>query len=305
MFTSAPQVTERFASILEATMNSKTGRKFTGGATISFGADEIREAFPSLTASGCTACFVCRFPELRAIWFATAISVSLLSPDKFDVFYGNVTSNCMTNGSYYTDVLCGPRGAEDMPFSQWSQLYSEGYAKIDIDVVQAYAGLMVQRAAQMGGAAGGEDAALALEAGNAWFYRNPALPMSQQAARFNFLMCRVWRKSDAGQAQVDEPQKFDDFASGSLAHISSSWAYETCKRFKHEVFGGFSRSIHNFALEVAMCFEVRDSPRHSRSTAAHCSSCSRHAGFGRVQEGLRGLHRRLLRRPVVDADVRL
>lgn len=88
MFTSVPQVTERFASILEATMNSKTGRTFTGGQTISFGADDLKNVFPSLTASGCTACFVCRFPELRAVWFATAISVSLLSPDKFEVFYG-------------------------------------------------------------------------------------------------------------------------------------------------------------------------------------------------------------------------
>ena len=25
-------------------------------------------------------------------------------------------------------------------------------------------------------------------------------------------------------------QRFDDFASGSIAHITSSWAYESCKR---------------------------------------------------------------------------
>lgn len=63
-------------------------------------------------------------------------------------------------------------------------------------------------------------------------------------------------------------QRFDDFASGSIAHITSSWAYESCKRFKFEVFGDFSRSVHNLALEVAMCFEVHASPGHPRSIAA-------------------------------------
>ena len=153
-------------------------------------------------------------------------------------------------------MLCGPRGAENLAYGTWQQLYAQGHAEFDIDIVQAYAGLMVQRSVQMGGAAAGEDAALAQEAGDAWFFRNPELPEEEQAARFTYLMCRAWRKSDAGQMLNDAPQRFDDFAAGSLAHITSSWAYETCKRGKFRVYGDVSRSIHNFALEVAMCLEV-------------------------------------------------
>ena len=260
MFISIPQVVERFGSILEATLNSRTGRKFTGGETIDVGVAELDAVFPSLAASGCTACFVCKFPELRALWFATAVSVSLLNPQKFETFYGAVTDQCMTNGSYYTNTLCGPRGAEDLSFNRWKALYSAGYAEFDLDIVQSYAGLMLKRSEQMGGAAAGEAAALAHEAGHAWFYRNQALPEREQAAQFTYLMCRAWRRSDAGQMLNDAPQRFDDFSSGSIAHITSSWAYESCKRTKFEVFGDVSRSIHNFALEVSMCLEVRPSP---------------------------------------------
>ena len=292
MFISIPQVVERFGSILEATLNSKTGRKFTGGSAFDLGVSKLENVFPSLSASGCTSCFVCKFPELRyvpfhpillrasprsgvhpfrfsslplttlasrlprAVWFVTAISVSLLKPENFNTFYGNVTERCMTNGSYYTNVLCGPRGAEELSYGKWKQLYSQGHAEFDIDIVQAYAGLMTQRSVQMGGASAGEDAALAQETADAWFFRNPELAEEDQAARFTYLMCRAWRKSDAGQMLNDAPQRFDDFASGSLAHITSSWAYETCKRTKFRVYGDVSRSIHNFGLELAMCLEV-------------------------------------------------
>jgi len=166
-----------------------------------------------------------------------------------------VTERCMTNGSYYTNVLCGPRGSEDLSFGKWRQLYAQGHENFDIDIVQSYAGLMMQRSMQMGGAAAGEDAALAQETADSWFFRKPNLPEVDQAARFTYLMCRAWRKSDAGQMLNDAPQRFDDFAAGSFGHITSSWAYETCKRGKFRVYGDVSRSIHNFGLELAMCLE--------------------------------------------------
>ena len=65
MFISIPQIIERFGSILEATLNSKTGRTFTGGATFDIGISNLDEVFPSLNAGGCTSCFTCKFPELR------------------------------------------------------------------------------------------------------------------------------------------------------------------------------------------------------------------------------------------------
>jgi len=164
------------------------------------------------------------------IWYITAISVSLVKPENFNAFYGNVTDKCLTNGSYYTTSLCGPRGAEELPFRQWRNLYREGHAEFDLDIVQSYAGLMMQRAVQMGGASAGEDAAMAQETAEAWFLRNPTLPETEQAAQFTYLMCKAWRKSDAGQLEVDAPQHADDFAPGSIAHITSAWAFESCKR---------------------------------------------------------------------------
>jgi hypothetical protein len=67
----------------------------------------------------------------------------------------------------------------------------------------------------------------------------------------------MWRKSDAGAGLNDAPQRYADFAPGSIAYITSSFMLETCKRFKFEVFGDVSRALHNFGLEVAMCMEVR------------------------------------------------
>jgi hypothetical protein len=173
---------------------------------------------------------------LRAIWFVTAISVSLINPHNFNRFYGDVTQVCLSNGSYFTDTLCGPRGATDLRFNVWKQRYAAGYAEFDVDIVQAYAGLFAKRSQQMGGAAGGEDASMAHQAAEAWFLRDPALPDTEQAAQFTYFACRIWRNSDAQQGLSDSAGNFDEFASGSLAQISTSWAYETCKRAKQRVF---------------------------------------------------------------------
>ena len=60
IFTSIPQVTQRYASILEATLNSRTGRSFTGGQSFDLGVSDLDQIFPSLSGSGCAACFVCK-----------------------------------------------------------------------------------------------------------------------------------------------------------------------------------------------------------------------------------------------------
>jgi hypothetical protein len=206
---------------------------------------------------------------LRALWFVSAITISLFNPDNFNRFYGNVTQHCMTNGSYYDDILCGPRGSENLPFRVWKARYPLGYAKFDIDITQSYAEQMITTGTLMGLSAGGEEAEEAMEAGNAWFYRDQTLPPDEQAAQFTYHMCRMWRKSDAGAELNDAPQRYADFPPGSIAYITSSFALETCKRFKFEVFGDVSRSLHNFGLEVAMCLEVRCDVAASPHLSSH------------------------------------
>tara|TARA_B110000971_G_C19972910_1_gene483519 strand:- start:27 stop:1301 length:1275 start_codon:yes stop_codon:yes gene_type:complete len=61
MFTSVPQVVQQFGKILEAVLNSKTGRMFTGnGGNIDLGVSSLDDIFPSLSGNGCTACFTCK-----------------------------------------------------------------------------------------------------------------------------------------------------------------------------------------------------------------------------------------------------
>ena len=173
----------------------------------------------------------------------------------------------MTNGSYYEDVLCGPRGSEDLPLRVWKVRYPHGYSKFDIDITQSYADQMITHGTLMGLVAGGSDGTEAIRAGEAWYNRDQTLPPEEQAAAFTHQMCRLWRKSDAGAGLNDAPQRYADFAPGSVAYVTSSFMLETCKRFKFEVFGDVSRALHNFGLEVAQCLE---DPVECKKDFEHC-----------------------------------
>ena len=188
---------------------------------------KLDDVFPR-PASSCTDCFVCKFPEFRFLWFVAAIAVQLLSPDNFNVMFGNVTQQCMTNGSFYKDVLCGPRGSEYLPFHVWKKRHPHGYSQFDIDIVQSFAAEMLHRGKQLGGAAGGKRGELAIETAKSWFLRDPTV--EEPAARFTYLMCMLWRESDAGAGIDESPEKYADFADGSIAQITSRWAFESCKR---------------------------------------------------------------------------
>ena len=232
IFSSVPIVTERFASIVSATLNSRTARRFTknaGNIDIE-GISSLGKTLPTLAGSACRQCFTCRFPEIRAVWFVSALTISLFNPDNFERFYGNVTQTCMSNGSYYEQVLCGPRGSEQLSFNVWKDRYKRGYQQFDIDIVQSYAEKMITRGTLMGGSAGGSDAEGALDAGNAWFERDQTLPHDEQAARFTHAMCRMWRESDAGNSNSDVAHRYSEHPSGSIAYVTSSWALESCKR---------------------------------------------------------------------------
>jgi hypothetical protein len=298
IFTSIPAVTARFGGILEATLNSNTGKSFSGGQSFDLGISDLGSLFPATeTASECAACFVCKFPEFRFLWLGFAATISTFNADNFNKFHGNVSETCMTNGSFYTDVLCGPRTDEtlNMDFAQWSSLYKAGYADFDPELVEAYATKMRTRSEELGGAAGGQEGELTLEAANAWFERNAgactgpdfgpdsycgscrdqltkykctaasacectwnagaAVPFDKAAARFTYFMCRLMRESPAGLQEDESPQRYSEHAVDSLSYITSQWAYDSCRRFKHTVFGAISRAAHDTALEVSMCIE--------------------------------------------------
>lgn len=67
IFSSIPQVTQRFGIILEATLNSRTGKSFTGGQAVDIGVSDLDEVFPSLSGTGCAACFTCRYTRSNSL----------------------------------------------------------------------------------------------------------------------------------------------------------------------------------------------------------------------------------------------
>lgn len=60
VFLSAPVLWQRFALILQATLNSRTGRSFIGGGPVDMGISNMEKVFPSLSGEGCVACFSCK-----------------------------------------------------------------------------------------------------------------------------------------------------------------------------------------------------------------------------------------------------
>ena len=77
---------------------SHQNHRFAGNFAYDAGAgvaDLLQSFYPSAALADCTACFKCRFPEIRLIWWIVASTISIASPSSFRVFSGNVSQNCM------------------------------------------------------------------------------------------------------------------------------------------------------------------------------------------------------------------
>ena len=128
IFTSVPVVLNRVAAILEATVNSRTAKAFVTGdqGVTSKGKTrdrDTRETIPNQEPEGstspkpdvtfvqdtedffsnpevdeCAACFVCKFPEMRLVWYLVTTIASIASSSNFYEFSGDVVDNCMNNG---------------------------------------------------------------------------------------------------------------------------------------------------------------------------------------------------------------
>lgn len=264
IFSSVPVVTAAFGNILEATLNSNTGRKFVGGSfAYDAGAgiaDFLQSFYPTAALQDCTACFNCKWPELRLLWWLTASVVSIVSSTNFETFYGNVTQNCMDGGAFYV-AACGPRGAgaEVLPYSEWVDKYYAGWFEFDPVIGERYAALLYERAEEMGESAEGYDGGFLLAAVDAWRQRynesaHPGLPPAQEAAPLVFQMCRIMRASDAGQ-QRDIGPGFINYTERSTSYISGAFLYDTCKRARHETYNAVGRGIHDFGFELASCLQ--------------------------------------------------
>ena len=160
----------------------------------------------------------------------------------------------MLNQSYYPTHLCGPRGAEQLSFAGWKARGYDAYKHANPDLFQSYAFEIETRSKQLGKASSGDGEFASLTAAS-WFERDQTLSDDEQGARFTYLMCREWRNSEAGLLNYEAPARYNEFAEGSIARITSKWAFDMCVEEKFEVYGEFSRSVHRLILEAAMCLE--------------------------------------------------
>ena len=184
VFTHLPVVLHRFTAIMEATLNSRTGKRFfaspgpgtfsaksrtldpetgepierTETESASMGnpmyefnfADSFKELLPTTGAEQCGGCFNCKWPELRLVWLLTASIGSLFSEQNVDGYRGNVTAHCLANGSWYAQA-CGPMGAELLPYRTWlAKGYTAGFVEIDARIFDSYAATIVKRSREMG-----------------------------------------------------------------------------------------------------------------------------------------------------------
>ena len=285
-FFSLKIVIDRFTAIMDATLNSRTGKRFfkppKSGAFSSKGrvkdpvsgrvvdnnepasaeaanpmyefdfAGAWEDFIGTTGADECAKCFSCKVPELRILWWFVASIGSLVSPSNFAQYAGNVTDNCQDNGQWYNNA-CGPWGTELLPYGQWLQGgYTAGIAQIDANIFDSYAASIIDLNERIGA---GRDPFFAqyVQAAHQWQSVDPE-NMEERALAFIYHTCRNMRhEADENGLTYDQPQKYQDLDANSVARTSSQFMYDTCRRFKYEIFTPGGRWMHNVGYQFKAC----------------------------------------------------
>ena len=165
------------------------------------------------------------------------------------------------NGSYYLQA-CGPRSInwDEMTYDVWKQGYSTGWFEYDHELIESYASLLKKLSEQKGGCADASTRGCKEKwAADAWFLRfnessNPTIEDHEQAAPFTYQVCRLMRESDGSISQnIDFGPSYSWFNADSVEHVTGSYLYSQCKRWKHEAYGELGRAVHDLAYEISAC----------------------------------------------------
>jgi len=316
VFTHLPIVLHRFTAIMEATLNSRTGKRFFGnpgpgtfttkGRTINpdtgqpiertetesatMGnpiyefdfADSFKELLPTTGADQCGGCFNCRWPEIRLIWLLTASIGSLFSEQNINGYRGNVTAHCLANGSWYTQA-CGPMGAELLPYRTWLRRgYTAGFVEIDARIFDSYAATIVKRSREMGASSDEFFPQLVQAARNWEAVRTTADKIlrddfgdndAAKAAPFVYHVCRNHRhEAKARGLDYDMPHEYYNLAGGSIERITGQFLWDTCRRWKFEIFSDFGRWAHQAIYDIQACTEDKvECKKEARRCYGSCS----------------------------------
>lgn len=316
VFTHLPVVLHRFTAIMEATLNSRTGKRFfatpgpgtfsaksrtvdpetgepiertetesagMGNPMYEFNfADSFKELLPTTGAEQCGGCFNCKWPELRLIWLLTASIGGLFSEQNVDGYRGNVTAHCLANGSWYAQA-CGPMGAELLPYRRWlAKGYTAGFVEIDARIFDSYAATIVKRSREMGASSDDFFPELVQAARNWESVRSDADQVLRtdfgddddaKAAPFVYHVCRNHRhEASVRGLEYDMPHAYYDLAGGSIERITGQFLWDTCRRWKFEVFSDFGRWAHQAVYDIRACTEDKvECKKEARRCFGSCS----------------------------------
>ena len=208
---------------LEALMNPLTGRKYGEAAE---GATGVPDVDPGIEASAaaatCGACFVCRVPEVRALWLLITMTVGCVRDE--GRFKSRIEENCLDYGSWYKET-CGPRTGVETLYSldQWSRVYTQ-HREFSTSRVQKYAGQFAQLSSDLGGGANGY---AAQRIANSWFFRDVRAGVPEgidQAAPFYKAVCDQMRleypQGDVGPGHSNQSE-------GSMPYLVGAFLYES------------------------------------------------------------------------------
>ena len=199
---------------------------------------------------------------MRLVWILIASISSLVSSNNVMNFVGNVTRNCLTNGSWYWDA-CGPYPASGddvmLPWSEWSAqpwAYTAGFHQLDARIVDSFASTLQERGEELGQADLSPETVLWIQAATNRMAEHEG-DSEQRVAAFTYHACRVAR-SEARHNRGEEehefaPQNYFTHAGGSFERYSTNYLYTTCKRFKYNMFSDPGRAIHGLVYDVMAC----------------------------------------------------
>lgn len=170
-----------------------------------------------------------------------------------------------------------------MPYRTWiAKGYTAGFVEIDSRIFDSYAATIVKRSREMGSSADEFFPELVQAARNWESVRSDADQIlstdfdnddAAKAAPFVYHMCRNHRhEASARGLEYDMPHAYYDLAGGSIERITGQFLWDSCRRWKFEVFSDFGRWAHQAVYDIQACTEDKvECKKEARRCFGSCS----------------------------------
>jgi hypothetical protein len=174
-------------------------------------------------------------------------------------------------------------GDELLPYYTWlSRGYTAGFVEIDARIFDSYAANIVQRSRVMGASSDEFFPELVQAARNWESVRSDADKIlrtdfgdddAAKAAPFVYHVCRNYRHEVTSRGlDYDMPHEYYNLAGGSIGHITGQFLWDTCRRWKFEIFSDFGRFVHQSLYDIQACTEDKvECKKEARRCYGSCS----------------------------------